>query len=86
MLIFDSFPARRQAVFFAHVVKRKFNLEAIVCDTQEEFEKHDIFPFELFFPVVVVERTYSQCDMDGVNTERKIEKLVASFKGKFAGT
>lgn len=79
MLIFDSFSSRDRATAFAESVRRQLEVTAHVCDTQEEVQRHDAFPFELAVPAVVVERTF-----DAV--EELAEVLVENFGGRYAGT
>jgi hypothetical protein len=82
MLIFDQFPTRKRAEDFAGHLRDTFGRATRVCDSQEESNKHDPFPFELQPPIVLVER-----DVEiGSKLESKIERLVAQFDGAFAGT
>jgi hypothetical protein len=81
LLIFDTFPDREQAIQFQAEVQRVCQpLKAHLCDDQKEFEKYDVFPWQLRYPVIVVERSDSQ------SMELKAEKLVKQFGGTFAGT
>lgn len=80
MMIFDRFPTPADAEFFAVAAREQTNEAIIVCHNQEEFEKHDVFPWELDYPVVLVPR------LDGIGNERVVEDLVEKFAGEFAGT
>ena len=80
MLIFDSFASMERASEFARHVEATFGHEALVFDSQEESDEVDPFPFQLFPPIVLVERDGSYSD------EEAIETSVLQFGGKFAGT
>lgn len=80
MMIFDSFPDLRNAESFAEEAQKLTDEPSIVCHTQEDFARHDVFPWELRFPVVLVPR------LDSIEAEREIELLVVEFDGEFAGT
>ena len=88
MMIFDQFPSRKQAEAFAAYVKAEFRKDAQVFDSQKESNKVDIFPFQLFPPIVLVERYDDEDDdwMTKARKEEKIHKLVEQFEGTFAGT
>lgn len=79
MLIFDNFATLIDANKFAEKVKEKYSLTTNVHQTVESSQKDDIFPFDLFPPIVMVERTYDK-------NEREIESLVKRYGGTFAGT
>lgn len=82
MLIFDRFPSKEKAKAFSEQVYRKTGRKTILCDSQEESDAHDPFPFQLEPPIVLVER-----DSDtGPQFETKIERGVTAFGGVFAGT
>jgi hypothetical protein len=76
MLIFDSFPTLADAQSFANFVERK-GLYASVHTRRADSDLYDPFPYELYPPIVLVERH---------EDEKYIEKAVRSFGGKFAGT
>jgi hypothetical protein len=80
MLIFDQFPNRSYAEQFASAVRGSFGRTSIVCDSQNEADQHDPFPFELKPPIVLVERNQNRAG------ESPIEKLAVEFEGRFAGT
>ena len=80
MLIFDQFPDRSKAEAFAQKVRDDYQRTAHVCDSQEESNVIDIFPFELFPPIVLVSRN------DDCSGETVIEILATHFGGSFAGT
>ncbi len=80
MLIFDRFPDIRRAESFAAAAQALTKQPSIVCRTQDEFDAHDVFPWELDFPVVLVPR------LDSTEDEEKVELLVEEFSGEFAGT
>lgn len=81
MLIFDQFLTRDLAEKFAAFAGRKYGKRAIVCDSQGEADKHDLFPFVLQPPIVLVER-----DDIGGSIETAIENKAAYYGGRFAGT
>ena len=66
---------------FAQAATRATAETAIICQTQEEFEKHDIFPWQLYYPVVLVPRLHGD-----IEAEEDIETLAEEFGGEFAGT
>lgn len=80
MMIFDRFPSLGSAEEFAQAATEQTAETAIICQNQEEFEKHDVFPWELQYPVVLVPR------LDDTDEESAIEQLVSEFGGEFAGT
>lgn len=82
MLIFDSFPDEDMAEDFASHVMESFGLDAIVCYSVEEANEHDIFPFNLYPPIVMVERP----GFAEVALEDEIKEHVLDFDGQFAGT
>jgi hypothetical protein len=77
MLIFDKFSSREQAEAFAATTTKRFGLETIVCDSHEESDQIDPFPFRLYPPIVLVERGHK---------EQELERSVQGFGGRFAGT
>jgi hypothetical protein len=82
MMIFDGFPIEAKAHEFAEHVKNVFGREAIVCLTEEEAREHDLFPFDINPPVVMVDR-------DGTNFGPEKDIIEAArllFGGEFAGT
>ena len=80
MMIFDRFPSLGAAEEFAQSATEQTAETAIICQGQEEFDKHDVFPWELRFPVVLVPR------LDTIEAEADIQALVDEFGGEFAGT
>lgn len=80
MLIFDSFASMECAKQFAQHVETDFGRKALVFDSQDESDKWDPFPFELFPPIVLVERD------DQYSGEKPIEASVVQFSGVCAGT
>ncbi len=76
-LIFDKFPTEAKANEFADKVRETFKVEAIVFMDEDKAQQHDPFPFELTLPIVHVGR--------GVQ-ERRIQDLVTTYGGEFAGT
>ena len=80
MMVFDRFPARSNADSFAVAVQEQTGEQSIVCDNRDEFAKHEAFPYELKFPVVLVPR------LDDIKAEEALELLVVEFDGEFAGT
>jgi hypothetical protein len=85
MLIFDNFPNHAVADDFAMHVRDSFGRATRVCNSRNEFDKHELFPFELQPPMVLVERDKIDCDPSS-ELESKIEALVEEFEGRFAGT
>ena len=85
MLIFDNFKNLEVADDFAIHVRDSFGRAARVCSSRDEFDKHELFPFELQPPMVLVERDKTDCDPSS-KLESKIEALVEEFEGRFAGT
>jgi hypothetical protein len=81
MLIFDGFGSRVKAEKFAKVVTEKLKRSATVYDSQEQSNVVDPFPFQLFPPIVLVERLEL-----GDEQEAEIEDLVMRFGGTFACT
>lgn len=79
MLIFHRFSSTDKAKEFANQVRREHNLNTVVCSSQEESDEHDIFPFQLTPPIVLVHRASEEL-------EHEIEQLVERFDGEFAGT
>ena len=80
MLIFDSFASVKRANEFARHVERTFGRKALVFESQADSDKFDPFPFELFPPIVLVERD------DHYSGEKPIEASVVQFGGVWAGT
>ena len=80
MLIFDRFPSLDNAQRFAASVNKTFGREALVFTSQEESDKHDMFPFTLEAPIVLVSRD------DDSGKEARIVSSVKPFNGSFAGT
>ena len=80
MLIFDKFTSRSRAITFAEQVRKRFGREATVCDSQEESDAIDPFPWVLAAPIVLVERD------DERTLENEIETLGEQFTGTYAGT
>lgn len=91
-LIFDSFKTREDAERFARDVKAAFRRRTDVHDTLEEMtgtgnplhknddgKLHDVFPWSLNPPIVLVERGNEVDD-------KRIEYLVEMYGGKFQGT
>jgi hypothetical protein len=92
MIIFDSFPSRENAEKFASAVSARFNRQTHVCDSKKEADAVDPHPFNLFPPIVMVERlwpwegaTQDDCDKD-LQIEREIEESVTQFCGEYVGT
>ena len=91
MLIFEKFENVEKAETFAQAIRTEFFRKAIVCNSQEESDKFDVFPYELKPVIVLVERIDYEEDMDGkavdqIERETEIEKFVESYGGEFAGT
>lgn len=83
MLIFDGFKTFAGATRFAEAATALSGLGSVVCRTQEEFDKHEVFPFQLSFPVALVDRA----DLTAPDEkETAVVDLVPSFGGQFAGT
>lgn len=80
MLIFDRFPSLSEAESFASAAQEQTGDPSIIVNNLEEFEKYDVFPWELEYPAVLVPRLIS------VEEEEDIELLVVEFGGEFAGT
>lgn len=80
MMIFDNFPARKDAEAFAAHVKAEFGRDATVYDSQADSNKVDVFPFRLEPPIVLVQR------LDDHDGEDDVEESAVRFKGQFAGT
>jgi len=81
MLIFHQFPDKKHAEDFAAAVRDTYGRETHVCDSQEESDYLDPFPFKLTPPIVLVEREY------GFVTEAwPLPQLTKKFHGVFAGT
>jgi hypothetical protein len=85
MLIFHKFANHQSADSFAVDVRDTFGRATRVCDSREEFNKHELFPFALQPPIVLVERDNIDDDQSP-KLEPKIEALVGEFGGHFAGT
>ena len=81
MLIFDQFPDKKHAEDFAAAVRDTNGRATIVCDTQDESDYHDPFPFKLTPPIVLVEREYGI-----VTSEWPLPQFAKNFHGVFAGT
>lgn len=81
MMIFDNFPSREKAEDFAAAVKKNYNRECWVHDTQESSNAQDPFPYRLDPPVVLVERDYNH-----FTWEEEIAALVKQYGGTYAGT
>jgi hypothetical protein len=95
-LIFDSFKNNANAEEFARDVKQKFQRRADVHSTQIEMEGegkpweeqadgklHDVFPWILTPPIVLVERLPGWTD---ASDEESVEAFVQQYGGEFAGT
>lgn len=80
MLVFDGFTSRQNAEAFAEHVKRNFDRDAQVFDSQAESDRHGRFCSKLDPPIVQVERN---ADFEA---EWDITAVVAEFGGVFAGT
>jgi hypothetical protein len=82
MLIYDSFPIESKAREFAAHILATTGREVIVCLTEEEAREHDLFPFNVTPPIVMVGRDRN--DYDG---EKHITEIAISvYGGEFAGT
>ena len=81
-LIFDKFPDDDEASMFATAVREKFGLEWQIYSSVKDAMAHDPFPYELFPPVVHIDRP----DDEDAATEREVAKLVTAYGGRFAGT
>ena len=79
MLIFDQFKTLASANRFAHAATRRFGLSSVVCRNWDEFDELEAFPFDLSFPVALVDRA----DFD---IEEDVMRLAPSFGCQFAGT
>jgi hypothetical protein len=55
-LIFDSFPDMRKAHAFRECVKQRFGVEGEVFATDDEAYEHDMCPWALEPPVVLIDR------------------------------
>ncbi len=98
MLIFDSFPNRRQAERFARAATAAFGRKAFVFDNVDEAQAADPIPAQLVAPIVHVERFAGYMGWDG--DEREVQALIAAdragedaaeeltlvFDGRFVGT
>lgn len=80
MLIFDHFESVELATKFAKHVEATFGRKAHVCETEEEFDRLQLFPFRITLPVVLVERAETD------DVEDNIKKRVRHFGGSFVGT
>lgn len=80
MLIFDRFETMEQARQFALKATAETGLGAVVCESQEESDGIDPFPFELVPPIVLVDRH------DSGSVEQLVMRLAPEFGGEFAGT
>lgn len=80
MMIFDRFRTPADAEAFAQAAQNITQEPSITVHNWEDFEKYDVFPYELVFPVVLVPR------LDTIEAEEAIEALVDEFRGEFAGT
>jgi len=80
MLIFDRFKSREQALAFQRHVEIAFARKTWFCETHEEADEIDLFPFRLYPPIVLVDRWADR------EEEREIERSVQAFDGRFAGT
>jgi hypothetical protein len=85
MLIFHHFESAELATKFAKHVDATFGRKAYVCETEEEFDRLQLFPFRITLPVVLVERSGS-CDDVPYDVEEVIKMTVLQFGGSFAGT
>jgi len=84
MLIFDRFQKPKNAERFARAATETSGLPSVVCRDYKEFDRHEVFPFELSFPVALVERA-DLCD-EGFRAEENLIRMVSFFGGRFAGT
>jgi hypothetical protein len=82
MLVFHRFKNGAIAERFAKAATQASGLRSVVCRNHRKFDAHEVFPFELSFPVALVDRA----EMDEETTETAVIKLVSSFGGQFAGT
>ena len=80
MMIFDGFPAMADAEAFAIAARMMTGEPSLVVTTQDDFDRHEVFPYELAFPVVLTPRLRS------IEAEAHVEELVTEFHGEFAGT
>lgn len=80
MMIFDCFPTLANAEAFALAAQDENGDPPIICLNQEDFDKHEVFPWEIEFPAVLVPR------LDDMMAESRLEGLVGEFGGEFAGT
>jgi hypothetical protein len=91
-MIFDSFPDKKAAQGFASMIRERYERVTTVHETREDadnylFSRHDVFPFGLFPPIVIVERDPQWVEKEGeTEREREMEKLAYEFDGEFAGT
>ena len=75
-------PGKRKAKAFAAEVWKRFRLKARVCDSQDESNAIDPFPYRLDGVIVLVERDL----LDGQQLEPEIQRLAEQFNGSYAGT
>ena len=91
-LIFDSFPDKKAAEEFASMIRERYERSTTVHETQEDAHTYllchcDVFPFGLFSPIVIVERTPQWFEKEEeMEKEREMKKLAHEFDGEFAGT
>jgi hypothetical protein len=103
-LIFNRFENRRDADAFAKYVTEKYGRKVSVYDSQAvsqgvnggcpsdepepDDEVHDVFPFQLDPPIVLVERLWAadQVTTLKIADEDTIIDDVEKYKGVFAGT
>lgn len=101
-LIFDSFPNHATATAFAVAVRTlEPELEVTICETVDESDDVNLFPYLLTPPIVHVERPYSDDDdailrvrelggsdepATGAEREAALESAVLAFSGEYRGT
>ena len=84
MLVVDGFASLSEAAKFANEMQLEYERQALIFESQEESFAHDLYPFSLTPPIVLVERVYDDDCEDG--WEKEILDSVVPFGGKFAGT
>ena len=78
MLIFDRFPNFDGAFLASADIHKTWKFKSWVCETQEESDQIDPFPFQLTPPILLVESNHDD--------SAEVKLAVACYGGSFAGT
>jgi hypothetical protein len=86
VIIFDEFETREAAERFARAVEDKYHLNTRVCNTQQESNEYDYFPYKLTGFIVLVDRIVDENNDIQFAKERPLERMVRRYGGTWAGT